>query len=518
MKRIIAIKATAVALTATVALTSCKKEPIIANENDTHDTVVVVTDTLFTGVMESCQDLRGKTTLDGSTGILSWTAADEVRIYGSTGYGIYGVEPQTSPTSAVFVRNEGNPGRAPYYAVYPAGRATGNSQIALPAVQQSSDGLPVDFPMYATSNSTSLAFKNLCGLLKLSLQKSNTTVTSITLTVNTEINGTFDISYSGSVPVLEYVAGGSCTTKLECVHNISNVTDFYIYLPQGQYSSLRLEIADNAGNVCTKVSNGTVVTVERNKYTTITLGGNDMTFLPEGALSGLFSVSATQQVRFSRGNLQYQASSGTMRFAPHQYDVIGNANSAISATYSGWIDLFGWGTGDNPYLKTTRANDYQDFVDWGDNPISNGGGQAGTWRTMSIDEWTYLINRSEGQLYGTGNIEGVGGVIILPDNWTLPSSGHFNPGCPLVGRQWSRNEYSYSEWAAMEVAGALFLPATGYRQGSIVEEVNVNGCYWSTSVFDRIGRWVLFSCEEEVATDGGDDCYIGHSVRLVQNN
>ena len=36
---------------------------------------------------------------------------------------------------------------------------------------------------------------------------------------------------------------------------------------------------------------------------------------PQGALSGLFSVSATQQVRFSQGNLQYQASTQTWKFA-----------------------------------------------------------------------------------------------------------------------------------------------------------------------------------------------------------
>ena len=45
--------------------------------------------------------------------------------------------------------------------------------------------------------------------------------------------------------------------------------------------------------------------------------------LPGGALSGLFSVSATQQVHFSQGNLQYQASTNTWRFAEHQYDYVG---------------------------------------------------------------------------------------------------------------------------------------------------------------------------------------------------
>ena len=81
---------------------------------------------------------------------------------------------------------------------------------------------------------------------------------------------------------------------------------------------------------------------------------------PTGAINGLFSVSATQQVYFSQGNLQYKASTNIWRFAENQWDYVGTQNSGssgtsggtvsgsdnsmISATYEGWIDLFGWGT------------------------------------------------------------------------------------------------------------------------------------------------------------------------------
>lgn len=60
----------------------------------------------------------------------------------------------------------------------------------------------------------------------------------------------------------------------------------------------------------------------------------------EGVLPGSFSVSATRQVRFSQGNLQYKASNNTWRFAEYQYEYVGNANSNISSSYNGWIDLF----------------------------------------------------------------------------------------------------------------------------------------------------------------------------------
>ncbi|MBR7035054.1 MAG: hypothetical protein IKI25_04755, partial [Bacteroidales bacterium] len=80
-----------------------------------------------------------------------------------------------------------------------------------------------------------------------------------------------------------------------------------------------------------------------------------------GAIKAAFSVSADKKVYFSQGNLQYQASTGTWRFAEHQYDIIGDGddNANISSTNSGWIDLFGWGTsgynGKNPYMTSTTS-------------------------------------------------------------------------------------------------------------------------------------------------------------------
>ena len=96
--------------------------------------------------------------------------------------------------------------------------------------------------------------------------------------------------------------------------------------------------------------------------------GDEISFLTQtwsnGILPGAFSVSADQQVYFSQGNLQYQASTNTWRFAEHQWDYVGGtgasypydecgnvyangvkcSNNEISSNYSGGIDLFGWGT------------------------------------------------------------------------------------------------------------------------------------------------------------------------------
>jgi len=240
-----------------------------------------------------------------------------------------------------------------------------------------------------------------------------------------------------------------------------------------------------------------------------------------GALPGAFSVSATQQVHFSQGNLQYQASTNTWRFAEHQYDYVGSANSNISSTYSGWIDLFGWGTGNNPTLASTTYTDYSTFVDWGSNAISNGGNAVNQWRTLTQSEWDYLLNKrtNASSKRGTGNINGVGGLIILPDSWTLPSGcPQFNPG---FASGWSRNSYTLAQWAQMESAGAVFLPAAGRRSGTDVYYMGSNGFYWSstrinTPINEDYAYGINFYCYNLNATYDYDR-RLGFSVRPVQD-
>lgn len=77
--------------------------------------------------------------------------------------------------------------------------------------------------------------------------------------------------------------------------------------------------------------------------------------MPEGSLPARFKVSADKEVVFARGNLQYSTQGehacadgttqkGTWRIADNQYDFIGDANANIAEDYTGYIDLFGWGT------------------------------------------------------------------------------------------------------------------------------------------------------------------------------
>ena len=94
----------------------------------------------------------------------------------------------------------------------------------------------------------------------------------------------------------------------------------------------------------------------------------------EGALPGAFTINKYgDKIQFSQGNLRYNIGTGEWRFAENQYDAIGMINNNVFHDYyTGEIDLFGYGTGNNPTNISGTTADYKEFVDWGTNAISNG--------------------------------------------------------------------------------------------------------------------------------------------------
>ncbi|MBQ9440113.1 MAG: hypothetical protein IJU35_05960 [Paludibacteraceae bacterium] len=269
-----------------------------------------------------------------------------------------------------------------------------------------------------------------------------------------------------------------------------------------------------------------------------------------GALPGEFSISETKKVRFSQGNLQYKASTDTWRFAENQWDYVGNAtqgtvyengikcdNEQISNTYDGWIDLFGWGTGNNPTLTST-GNAYSDFTDWGDTYTEhNSCFEVNQWRTMTSEEWTYLLmERIDAEsLFSFGSINGVNGLIILPDNWTTPDGISFITSDAFLNwdtapyllsnanaDNYTHNSFTLEQWHTLEDTGAVFLPVANFRIGtSYMETISKDGYYWSSTPDDDNAYYLGFGAIGLRTFGYGNRTpygrYIGQSVRLVQN-
>ena len=274
--------------------------------------------------------------------------------------------------------------------------------------------------------------------------------------------------------------------------------------------------------------------------------------LTPGALKGKFSVAPGKQVRFSQGNLQYCPSQDVWLFAKQQWNFVGGGevpgnvnhptnpskksdNTQISPDYDGLIDLFGWGTGNNPTLATDQSSDYQTFTDWGTNPINNGGNKANLWRTLTKDEWEYLFHKRTNaeKLFGLGTINGaVTGVIILPDNWTLPDGVTFTPSTNK-GLEWNwnatrydniyrdnftHNAFTETEWLdQMQPAGAVFLPAAGHRNNTNVSEVSLSGYYCSATPSDASTVYKFDFNSYQLRWQYINYRFWGRSVRLVQD-
>lgn len=293
------------------------------------------------------------------------------------------------------------------------------------------------------------------------------------------------------------------------------------------------------------------------EFTTFAANGS----APVGAIDGLFTINENgDQVYFSQGNLQYQASTNTWRFAENQWDfvgtqtpetgdpggtVTGSDNSLISSTYDGWIDLFGWGTSgwnngniyyqpyDIEYIyvfetgfgygPTDGTNYCFDLIgdyanaDWGvKNAIANGGNMPNLWRTLTYSEWSCLFfgrTTATGIRYARADVNGVGGVILLPDNWD-PSIHALNNTNASAAHCYD-NIITVADWEVMESYGAVFLPAASWRIESMVYQHSSQGGYWSSSYYDCHGVYGMFFENDTIFTDY-DHRYYGHSVRLVR--
>ncbi len=240
--------------------------------------------------------------------------------------------------------------------------------------------------------------------------------------------------------------------------------------------------------------------------------------IPEGCIAGAFSVSDDKMIAFSSGNLQYKASTQTWRFASSQTDVIGYDNRYISRSYDGWIDLFGWGTGDNPANFSTNKNNYSEFYDWGRN-IEDGN----TWYTLSTEEWRYLleIRTNAKEKIGVASVNGTNGLILLPDNFNIPSDLTFN--CGVASQSGSTyfktvNEYSAEQWAMMESVGAVFLPTASQRKGDMISYVGDKGAYWTSTPIGLYGARELYFISDVISSPiyHSTGRYYGFSVRLVR--
>ncbi len=274
----------------------------------------------------------------------------------------------------------------------------------------------------------------------------------------------------------------------------------------------------------------------------------------DGAISGQFTVNDSgKKVFFSQGNLQAVCTSAdsygntqetwTWQFATNQWDYIGGRSQSDSETQTGnnyingngsvstagTVDLFGWSTS-LTYYGIHNSNNENTYID-GTKPFNDWGNTMGSgWYTLDggekSGEWHYLfMSRSASTVNGTDNARFVKaylfgtthGIILFPDTYIHPAGVAAPTGINNTNNNsWNYNQYSAQDWAKMEAAGCVFLPAAGTRTGTTLESVNVIGHYWSSSRKSYSGSYMLFFYDTRFSSTTSP-FESGKAVRLVRN-
>lgn len=460
----------------------------------------------------------------------TWNDQDQVNINGTA-------ETIDVPNSSVNVTTSD----ATLYACYPA--AVVNSyhaasfDITLPTVQtytvDASGHQCLAAPMAATGTDR-LDFYNLCALVQVQVPAGmKVKYIDLATTDAAPLSGQGQVTFTGVTPAFAFTVGHTYPyTRLDCGNGVVRADNkFYITVPavSGKRFTITLCVIDNGHTYRRSVTQRSAASLAVSQYGPAVLSFNlaSMTDItpPTNALAEVFSLGASTQVYFSTGNLQYMASPATWRLAPTQYSTIGAANSNIAQDYTGWIDLFGWGTTgqtncSDPWESSIEEGQYAINSNWRNimDASHDWGINIGTgWRTPARSEWEYLINDrpDAADKKAAAVVNGIRGLLLLPDYWILPANCTFTTA--------DTNRYTISQWTQMERYGALFLPAAGYRERTTIGSYNVFGRYWAADMSEDDGEHycnamkVLDTPNIDVAKIVRVSRARGSSVRLVKN-
>ena len=255
--------------------------------------------------------------------------------------------------------------------------------------------------------------------------------------------------------------------------------------------------------------------------------------IPAGALTGKFSVSEDKQVYFSQGNLWlgdwiYDRRMNTDYYFEdnqwgHQplHDSTWVTSHKNHFFWSKFQEITLWelfpdpelyaATEDVIFTNETETTPRQDF-----GVIINGKRRVGLWRTLSYEEWKYLLEERP-MTYGkpryTNWWGGVKiddpifhGVFIYPDDYN--------------GDEISPRRYS---WKEINDAGIAFLPVAGLRERTKITKMPGSpysiGWYWSSSSNSKDERKACSIYFDGMVLKYSDDTYrgTGISVRLVRD-
>lgn len=280
---------TLAAVVSTFLMASCNKELSIYGEDD------------IVAISAIIEDDATKTSLSGNDTEgydVVWTEGDSFKIGNATftlseGAGTKSGKFTCSATQLKKLQN------GTFTVYYPS---TYNG--TWPAAQNyNEDGLFTNYPMKASVTVSdlqvpeSITFKNEGGILRLTVdvtdQPEAVIINSVTVSAS-ELDESISLYSGDGVTIDEGVA-----------------KDFYIAVPSGEYTGTTITFNTLDGKVFKKsMKAGKSLVVERSAITTAKFSVKDYTEpFADGVLPGVFSISDSKKVVFSRGNMYWNGSS-----------------------------------------------------------------------------------------------------------------------------------------------------------------------------------------------------------------
>lgn len=361
---------------------------------------------------------RTALSIEGTAGKLVWEEGDEITINGVA----YVATPDTeNPAKATFSpkgTDEAEPISGMYYAVY---NCTYNAEMfygTLPANQTyAANSLAGVAPMYAESEDTELAFRNICSLLEVTL-KGDAEISAISVSSsNLPMSGTFIFSDEGQTAMAISEENDIVTLACDGTQLTADGVSFYIAVPAGTYQNLKIKAVTTDGKAWS-ITAPNAAEIAVNKIYPLNF---TPVFAADILLEGEFTINASgDKVKFVKGNLQY--ADGKYSFVQKQ----SQTGTLFSASEVEALE-----------------------------PETICGMEA---RLLSSTEWAYLLSHTNKvKLYTIGTRAG---VLLIPNDADVTSD---------------------AAWSVLEENGAVFITSAGYAYGdSAACGVSEGGSYWTS--------------------------------------
>ena len=430
-----------------VALTACNRD--ISPEQPKKGVA-------FTATTE-CPTTKTALNKNGSNYEVVWQNGDQITVVDAASHvGIYSTTSTT--TKADFTFDSGTEATSPDFKAYYPATVYNAGTPTLPATQNYVEDNISGSPMYAESSTESLAFKNICGIIRLNISTSlgGKKVRKIILSADQGMSGA--ITNASTLATDSYVAtvSGTDGITLDCgesgVSIGSTAIPFHIAVPQNTYSSLSVTVIATDGEYQIRTANKNIA-VTRSSITDITLAFNNM-----AAVGGL---------------VHYWPFTGNAK------DVVGGIDATVSgATLT--TDRFG---------NANRAY----YFDGNDKMIAPGAAEFGT-SSFTANIWV-----SSTQTSGSGNLMRTDGGYY--NGWLL----RFNGGRIEI---WEGRNSNYAYVSSTSYADNAWHMVTYVRDvenkvGKLYVDGNYVGRYEMTGSINNVSNELRFG------TYGDGEYYTG---------